>query len=87
VNLDPNIIRCPAGELVQETIQGPACRCRITRETITASENSRSLKSFCAGKYIECPIWRREKRAIAERKARELHDEIKATSPTEVRPR
>lgn len=86
VRLTNEIIKCPAGELVTETIQGAGCRCRITRETLTAVENGQSLRAFCAGKYVECPVWRREKRAIAERKARELHDEIAATSPSGDRP-
>ena len=86
MRLTNEIIKCPAGELVTETIQGAGCRCRITRETLTAHENGQSLRSFCAGKYINCPVWRREKRAIAERKARELHDEIAATSPSGDRP-
>ena len=87
VKLTSATIKCPAGDLVSETIQGPACRCRITRETLTTVENASSLNAFCAGKDQNCPVWRREKRAIAERKARELHDEIKATASTTDRPK
>ena len=79
-------IECPAGLLVEETIQGPACRCRITQETITAHENPTSLEAFCVGKYIECPVWIREKKAIAADKARDLHREIKAVQKPAGRP-
>jgi hypothetical protein len=87
VKLTSSRIKCPAGDLVTETIQGAGCRCRITRETLTAVENASSLNAFCAGKYMDCPVWRREKRAIAERKARQLHDEITATAPSGDRPK
>lgn len=87
MKLTSKTIKCPAGELVSETLQGPACRCRITRETLTAYENASSLNAFCASRYTQCPVWVREKRAIAERKARELHDEINATAPSGERPK
>lgn len=87
VKLLPQVIRCPAGEFVQETIQGSGCRCRITRETLTAVENASTLNNFCAGRYVECPVWQREKEAIAERKRQALHDAIASTDLTADRPR
>jgi hypothetical protein len=84
--LSPDTIRCPAGDLVVETIQGSGCRCRITRETLTEAENAGSLNNFCAGKYTQCPVWRREKEAIAERKRKQLHEEIASTDSTAERP-
>ena len=87
VKLLPQVIKCPAGDFVQETIQGSGCRCRITRETLTEVENPSTLNNFCAGRYTTCPVWREEKQAIAERKRQQLHDRIAATTPTADRPR
>lgn len=80
------IVTCPAGRQLGETIQGPACRCAITRETLTAQENPTSLFAFCGGKYIECPAWRREKEAIAADQHRQLEREIRAADASKDRP-
>jgi len=87
VKLTPAIIRCPAGDFVTETIQGAGCRCRITRETLTENENASSLNAFCAGRYTNCPVWRREKKAIAEGKRQQLHREIESVEETTERPK
>lgn len=73
-------IRCPAGVLLTETVEGPACRCRITHDTIGIAKNPHSIAAFCAGKYVECPVWRREKKAIAERRLKELEREIEPSA-------
>lgn len=75
-NLESEAIKCPAGVFVAETIRGPACRCRITQETLTVVENAGTLRAFCAADYKACPTWRAEKEAIAERRDKLLHAEI-----------
>jgi hypothetical protein len=75
--LTQDAIVCPAGLLLQETLKGPGVRCRITQETITSIENRATLNQYCAGDYKKCHVWRKEKEAIAEDKARALHREIK----------
>jgi hypothetical protein len=82
MKLTSDLIKCPAGTLVSETIQGPGCRCRITQETLTRVENSHSLQNFCAGKYGECPVWRREKEEIAARKEKEFQKAINQSALT-----
>lgn len=79
-------VTCPAGRQLGETTQGPACRCAITRETLTADENPTSLFAFCGGIYTECPVWRREKDAIAADQARALEREITRAAPSKDRP-
>lgn len=66
---------------IDETIRGPGCRCRVTHETLTRDENSHSLQNFCAGKYTNCPIWKREKEAILEKKRKQLETQIKGSIP------
>lgn len=63
-------VLCPAGERVQETRQGPTCRCRLegamTGEPslITAAHDPSSLAAYCMGTpsnisgYVVCPTWK-----------------------------
>jgi hypothetical protein len=76
MKLNPDLIKCPAGDVVNETIEGPGCRCRITKETLTREANSHTLQNFCAAKYTECPVWRREKDEIAARREKEFAKQI-----------
>jgi hypothetical protein len=82
-----SLITCPAGEGVNDTIRGPACRCKIVHETITRDENSGSLKKFCAGDYKACPIWQRMRDAERNHTAGQLEREIARSDPGQVRPR
>jgi hypothetical protein len=62
-------VLCPAGERIGETAQGPACRCRIAQETITAAANPSSLSAYCMADWRGCPIWRdARERELASRK-------------------
>lgn len=49
---------CPAGVRVEETIEGPACECRIEGSIITAAKDPSSLAGYCMGVHELCPTWR-----------------------------
>jgi hypothetical protein len=70
-------VLCPAGERIGETAQGPACRCRIAQETITAATNPSSLRAYCMADWRGCPIWRdaREREWENRKKLADDHEE------------
>jgi hypothetical protein len=79
-------IRCPAGEIVNDTERGPSCRCRIAHETLTPADNPKSLAMWCAAAYTGCPTWRRQRDAEAADEHRKLRADIERTTgrPTPV---
>lgn len=60
---------CPAGSAIAETPGGPACRCWVEKETITARESPTSLSEFCCSAYAKCPSWQAEKQRLEEAKS------------------
>lgn len=54
---------CPAGERIVETLEGPACRCRIEQSIISAAKDPSSLAGFCMGVHAMCPTWREARQA------------------------
>lgn len=63
---------CPAGDKVHvvsgdpitvdgvrlHTLDLPAVRCKIERNTLTAAHDPSSLALYCLGDYTTCPSWR-----------------------------
>lgn len=64
-------VTCPAGEAVAETLEGPACRCRLetmmtgSRSLITVARDISTWSNFCTGRndidsrsgHEVCPTW------------------------------
>lgn len=67
---------CPGGERIVETGQGPACRCKVAADTVTAAVDPSSLRAYCMGNYIECPIWQDAKQRQWEARKNLLDDHV-----------
>jgi hypothetical protein len=81
-------VLCPAGERIMETAQGPACRCRVAQETITAATNPSSLSAYCMADWRGCPIWidAREREEARRKKLVDDHDQPERTLDLESVP-
>lgn len=77
-------ITCPAGEGVEHTMYGPACRCRILKETITRDENSHTLQAYCAGDYRTCNVWQRMKEETEANRDHEFERQIASAAGKET---
>jgi hypothetical protein len=75
-------LKCPAGEPLEDAEgKGPGVRCKIALTTLTRHSDSRSLQTFCADCYEDCPIFRRNRREFYEDGHRALGRELVASTP------